>query len=228
MVPLSTWERNTLSFTDRITVQNLQANVQAGTDAWERRERTQPALISFTVFLAQPFDSAAKADKLDNSTIHYGVLSKNILSGLKDAQHVWRSSHSLGTLIEETAIRVAGPVSIGSLSVDIFYPKGSLLGDGAGFSSHVSYAESSVSRVLYLKNLRIPCLIGVNSNERKAKQPVVVNVLIENLGENRSDDYPSLERVVVEVSWAWLLFGLSRFNKNRPFPLLPLKHWNLW
>lgn len=207
LMPSSTWKRNTLNFTDRITVKNLQANVQAGTDAWGRTKRTQPALISFTVFLAKPFDSAAQADKLDNSTIHYGVLSKAIQSDLADAQKTWQRSDGLGFLIEEAVLRVAGPVSIGSLSVDIFYPKGSLLGDGAGFKYQVSYAERTISTVLYLKNLRIPCLIGVNSNERNAKQPVVVNVWIENL-QNVPDDYPSLERVVVEVSH----FGYSHWS----------------
>ena len=68
-----------------IQVNNLQTNLKVGTDAWGRAGKLQPALISATVSLLQDFGTAAMGDDVDQSTIHYGILSKEIL---KVAEHV--------------------------------------------------------------------------------------------------------------------------------------------
>ncbi|KAF2197840.1 hypothetical protein GQ43DRAFT_380061 [Delitschia confertaspora ATCC 74209] len=197
LVSSAVWKRSALNYTDRITVQNIQVNVHAGADAWGRK-RNQPALLSLTVFLAEPFHSAAEADKLDNSTIHYGTLSKTILSYVHEAQSVWLTSNQLALLMIKGIVDTAGSVSIGACSVKVFYPKGSLLGDGAGLQYCLSYSEKAISRTLYLQNVRIPCIIGINANEREAKQPVVVNLWVDHLPQDRSDDYTTLENVVVQ------------------------------
>lgn len=184
---------------DKISVRNLDVTVNAGVDVWGR-QRKQRAFVTVTLNLAKPFDSAAEADALDRSTVHYGKLSKQLQSSLQNELSPWVSTWDLAGSVRTLALQVAGQTPILSTDVDVFYQKGSMLGDGAGLSSSV-YVEDVVltSKVLYLRNLKIPCLIGVNSNERLQKQPVVVNLWVECLPASRGDDYAKLETAVVNV-----------------------------
>ncbi|KAK5154389.1 hypothetical protein LTR16_012595, partial [Cryomyces antarcticus] len=54
--------------------------------------------------------------------------------------------------------------------------------------------------MLYLKNVQIPTLVGVNSNERTMKQPVIANVWVDNLSYKEKDDrFLKLERILVKT-----------------------------
>ena len=59
---------------------------------------------------------------------------------------------------------------------------------------------SSYSRTLRLHGLHVPTLIGVNENERKARQMVVADVEIDRYDVHGDDIHAELERTVVEVS----------------------------
>jgi hypothetical protein len=73
--------------TSIIRVQNLQTNLKVGVDAWGRAGKLQPVLISAAVSLRENFDTAATGDDVDQSTIHYGVLSKEILKLAKSVSY---------------------------------------------------------------------------------------------------------------------------------------------
>lgn len=184
---------------DKITVQNLQVVANAGVDVWGRQKK-QRALITATVALAQPFETAAQADSLDSSTIHYGILSKSIQNGIAEKESDWMSTSDLANhiLSQMTETATASQTFLASLDVDIFYLKGSMFGDGVGYK-HGLTQFSKLTHTLYLRNLRVPCVIGVNVNERLQKQPVVVNIWIEKVNEKRIDEYPKLESAVVNV-----------------------------
>ncbi|KAF2440185.1 tetrahydrobiopterin biosynthesis enzymes-like protein [Karstenula rhodostoma CBS 690.94] len=187
-----------VAVTDKITVRNLQASVDAGVDVWGRPKK-QRALLTVTLSLAKPFDSAAQADALDNSTVHYGILSKAVLAHV-DGQAGRVDSGQLANNICNVVQSTTGDTPLASVEVDIFYPKGSMFGDGAGFSlGKASLPEGKTYRQLHLRNVRIPCLIGVNANERQQKQPVIVNIWVDCLAAHRNDDYQKLETTVVEV-----------------------------
>jgi dihydroneopterin aldolase len=192
---------------DSITVRNLSVRVNAGYDVWGR-QKEQRALVTVSVILKSTFDSAAAADTLDTSTIHYGHLSKNISSRIQEVTAQWTSTYDLSQVILHAVTQTAGNAPIAGTHLEIFYPKGSMLGDGAG--STYSYFEGSgsrlLSRVLLLSNVQIPCLIGVNSNERMKKQPVVVSLWIECISENRVDDYVEVEECLTRVSLRWISF----------------------
>jgi len=95
-------------------------------------------------------------------------------------------------------------------SLSAYLPKASLLGEGAGLTTAQlfrpeGYAspgpvapEIWTSMSLQLRNLRVPTLIGVNSNERVTKQVVVVSVVIDRFDLNL-DVYTSLEALIVKV-----------------------------
>jgi dihydroneopterin aldolase len=105
------------------------------------------------------------------------------------------------------------PPTIYSLSLTVNLPKASLVGQGISLSAIYGYSNITAtniypdiislkdiphSMVLKIHDLRIHCLIGVNPNERLAKQIVIVNVDFERW--NRIDDnYVELEDVIVKV-----------------------------
>ncbi|KAI1307823.1 Dihydroneopterin aldolase-domain-containing protein [Xylaria venustula] len=95
-----------------------------------------------------------------------------------------------------------------SLSLTLHLPKASLLGDGVSFTTSACFAENlaeeetkrnplrSYARCLRIHGLRVPTLIGVNPNERQAKQMVVVDVEIDRF-DVREDIHTELEGAVV-------------------------------
>jgi dihydroneopterin aldolase len=183
---------------DKIMVQNLEVVANAGKDVWGR-EKAQRALISVTVTLEQEFASASVTDTVDASTIHYGILSKAVQARLKSASSSWSSTAALSTSIIDSVREVAGSTLIHAIETNVRYIKGSMFGDGAGMITSSLERSGQRSRVLYLQNVRIPCLIGVNSNERLQKQPVVLNLWVECVHESRSDDHAKLETLLFTV-----------------------------
>lgn len=192
------WRCDQAKVTDQISVSNLQVTANAGVDVWGRK-KPQPALLTVTVSLPQPFSSAAEGDMVDSSTVHYGRLSKSVISSVEKAGPSWLSSMDLARLIEGAASATASSVSLAACEVDVFYPKGSMLGDGAGLTYSKAYGDNTISRVLYLKNVRVPCLIGVNSHERLMKQPVVASLWIDCLAKDQTDEYIKVEQILTKA-----------------------------
>jgi hypothetical protein len=89
----------------------------------------------------------------------------------------------------------------------VFLPKATLLSEGVSLTTSSSYAsctaaqrDASYFSVLKIHNIRVPALIGVNANERLAKQMIVVNVEIDPYIRKENDCYNELEQIVVKVS----------------------------
>jgi dihydroneopterin aldolase len=92
---------------------------------------------------------------------------------------------------------------LSSLSIEILLPKASLLGSGVSLKGDFIYEDghhgpSAYSMVLKLRELRVPTIIGVNGNERKARQVVVATVEMERW-DRMVDTYNELEEIVVKV-----------------------------
>ncbi|KAI1482564.1 Dihydroneopterin aldolase-domain-containing protein [Daldinia eschscholtzii] len=103
-----------------------------------------------------------------------------------------------------------------SLSLTVELPKASLLGAGVSLITTASFREDmpkeeeeekcdtnrnplrSYSRTLRIRGLHIPTLIGVNSNERKAKQMLVADVEIDKF-DVAEDIHTELEAIIVET-----------------------------
>ncbi|CAO2649742.1 Nn.00g010340.m01.CDS01 [Neocucurbitaria sp. VM-36] len=183
---------------DKIIVQNLEVVVNAGKDVWGRPKK-QRVLISVTLTLGRRFTSASSTDSVDDSTIHYGTLSKAIQAQFQDDKLAWLSTATLSSTIFRCVQDVAGATEIYAIETDVCYLKGSMFGDGAGHITSTIGDSNLRSNVLYLRNLRIPCIIGVNSNERLQKQPVVANVWVDQVANSRIDDYAQLETLMFEL-----------------------------
>lgn len=101
-----------------------------------------------------------------------------------------------------------------SLSLSMQLPKASLLGAGVSLTTTACFHGEeapennssnnsknplrSYSRSLRIHGLHVPTLIGVNGNERKARQMVVADVEIDRY-DATEDIHADIERVVVEV-----------------------------
>ncbi|KAF1831284.1 hypothetical protein BDW02DRAFT_572204 [Decorospora gaudefroyi] len=183
---------------DKIMVQNLDVVVNAGKDVWGRPKR-QRAFISVTLTLGKQFTSASSTDSVDSSTVHYGTLSKAIQAHFQRDDLAWMSTAELSLAVSQCVRNVAGSTDIYAIETNVCYLKGSMFGEGAGHVTSSIEKSGTRSSVMYLRNVRIPSLIGVNSNERLQKQPVDVNIWVDNMAESRIDDYPQLEKLLFDL-----------------------------
>jgi dihydroneopterin aldolase len=205
-----------------IRVRNLQATVKVGRDAWGRPGKLQPVLISATISLREPFEKAVADDSVDNtSTVHYGILSKAILEAV-EAFPTAQTAGTLRCLLDHVLKHLTGigldftgstsrgeserPViarpALKSLELNLLLPKASLIGNGVSLSVTTVYTifgdAEMYSMGLKLHELRIPTLIGVNANERLAKQIVAANIELDSWSPP-ADLYNELEALVVKV-----------------------------
>ncbi|KAK2593062.1 hypothetical protein QQS21_009228 [Conoideocrella luteorostrata] len=205
-----------------IRIRNIQSTIQGPSDAWGRPNRPQPISVSLTVHLHQAFGSTSASDALAPDTIHYGLLSKAVLATLSllDCQKSTRKSLSLRDILEGIWTdltgqdTLSGPVRyrgngapflqlefVRSLQVTVHLPKATLQGGGVSLTTTGVFEQGKLvmrGSALRLHELKVPVLIGVNDNEREAKQGVVADVSVERFDES-SDSYHYLERVVVQA-----------------------------
>lgn len=208
-----------------VRVKNIQSIVQGPSDAWGRPNRPQPVSVSVTVHLDKAFGLTSTSDALASDTIHYGLLSKAVLATLTrlDAHKTSRQALPLPDIlnaiwVDLTGLDICGlPVYVDvdveertpflqlvflkSLQVTVHLPKASLQGGGVSLTGTGVFKNSVlIARGVALKlhDMRVPVLIGVNDNEREAKQGVVANIEVERFDE-AGDSYCDLEKVVAKV-----------------------------
>ncbi|KAH7359078.1 FolB domain-containing protein [Plectosphaerella cucumerina] len=208
-----------------ISVRDLQTTTHMCADAWGRQGKEQPILVTAELWLAQGFPGSSASDQVANDTVHYGILAKGLLSALKSAgkpgtRYEAQQSLTLRQLIDHIIREVKYPSLNGQDTGRLIFsdserlkysrvtatlPKGSLLGVGEGvsLSHHQAWpsngSEPFWSDSLQLRQLRVPTLVGVNDNERTAKQVVVADIEVDNFDDPECDDYPTLERIAVQT-----------------------------
>ncbi|KAH8754237.1 Dihydroneopterin aldolase-domain-containing protein [Hyaloscypha finlandica] len=119
-------------------------------------------------------------------------------------------------------------------SLEVLLPKASLVGSGISLKGDFVYEEghhgpSAYSMVLKLHELRVSAIIGVNGNERKAKQIVVCSVEMERW-DRMVDAYNELEEIVVksiEESTFQTLEALCTHLAHRIITYFLLPHYPL-
>lgn len=215
-----------------VRVRDLQSTIKAGTDAWGREGKTQPVVVSAELSMSEPFEAASLADKVSDDTVHYGLLAKALLRILDNVnryeddlslenamQMIWNAltgyhvSGSEADGLTEPAFLKDKLPRIRYLNIFLALPKASLLGSSVSRSYSMAHgfrngtqAGAVYSSSLRINELRVPTLIGVNDNERLARQVVVVSIEIEGY-TGRSDNYVEIESFVVKVcDFFFLLF----------------------
>lgn len=103
---------------------------------------------------------------------------------------------------------------ISLLEIELVLPKASLLGSGVSLKGSFLYpgkageGPSAYSMALKLHDLRMPAIIGVNANERLAKQIVICNIEMQKW-DRVADSWAELEEIVAKVFPLFLLFPCS-------------------
>lgn len=173
--------------------------------------------------MAKPFNSSSAFDVVEADTVHYGLLSKEILNFF-DAAKATPDGFSLAGVLEMvwrrltgfhiTDVTKCGPDFGGFLKKSSFrylrltlkLPKASLLGSGVSLTGSAfmdgegsELVPKARAMALKIHDLRVPVLIGVNKNEREAKQVVVANVEVDKWN-GLNDEHCTLEAMIVKVS----------------------------
>lgn len=235
-----------------VRVRNLQTTVVGPQDAWGRGRMQQPLQVTAELHFSRPFGAAAAADNVTSGdTVHYGELSKLILACVdRSNQHAELADASIdlrvllemiwivltgrnvdGVDAEPEAAPLLDRSRLRFISLTVSLPKASLLGEGVSLTASNVYAPFTVGPAalsmyglcLKLHRVRVPVLIGVNPNERQAKQFVVVDVEIDKL-DYYPDIYCELEKIVVQVPCIsiCLILGVSvLFRASNVLTVLP-------
>ncbi|KAI9828545.1 MAG: hypothetical protein M1819_006602 [Sarea resinae] len=197
----ATWARLVPPPTDIVSIQDLTL-LPIGIDAWGRPGKPQPVTASVRISLAQPFESAASEDVVDESTVHYGVLAKRI-AGAVAAKNgdVGGMLGLLEVLLEACCQCVSRPLCVQAVEVEATWLKASLLGDGVhGWLKRGFGNTGNICLGLGVKGVRVPCLIGVNANERTMKQLAIASVAIDGVaGMSAMDGGGEVEQILVKT-----------------------------
>ncbi len=185
---------------DTIYLRNLHLNAAIGPDRWHRSGKEQPVVLSLR--LTHNVVSAAAKDDVD-MTLNYGILCKQVTQFVCGYQGKWalnECAYEVGKL----AVTWAKQETWGELKdtkIDILLPKGALRVEG-GLGIEVSMQGYQVkAQTLVVKELRVPCIIGVNDHEKVEKQMVVIDLRMT--GVRREDlvlNGQSIAKAVAEVS----------------------------
>jgi len=184
---------------DGLIISNLHLRhpQRVGRDAWGRHKE-QPLLLSVALVFKKPFSTAASKDALDGSTLHYGKLSA-ALRDLPPSGPEWESLADFASRVQWAVFAFGeAPKLVQACRVQVRLPKASLLGDGISYELSGGVPTGNKS-ILNLSSVTIPVLIGVNSNERQAKQPLVFQLSLYNIPETASDSYTAIESQLSKV-----------------------------
>ncbi|KAF9439304.1 trifunctional dihydropteroate synthetase [Entomortierella beljakovae] len=169
---------------DKICIRDLTVRNIIGVDAWERCKR-QPVIINMTVYTS--VSQAGDTDHLPYS-IHYGVLCKTVEAHSEKSE--FRSVEALADSIARVVIfKCHAP----RVTIKVEKPRALLHAASAGVEitrSRSDYTEEELAGTvscpirfnqqdtIFVKDLRLSCIIGVNPWEREEEQVVVLNLQI--------------------------------------------------
>ncbi|KAG0252517.1 trifunctional dihydropteroate synthetase [Mortierella polycephala] len=185
---------------DKIIIRDLTVRNIIGVDAWERCKR-QPIIINLIVYTS--VSQAGDTDHLPYS-IHYGVLCKTVEAHSEKTE--FRSVEALADSIARVVITKCHAPKI---TVRIDKPRALLHAASAGVEitrSRLDYTDEQLAGTvpcpirfnmqdtIFVKDLRLSCIIGVNPWEREEEQVIVLNLKIYPGMDSHSDrkaDYVS-------------------------------------
>ncbi|KAI7159942.1 hypothetical protein KC349_g3830 [Hortaea werneckii] len=167
-------------------------------DVWGK-SKEQPATITLTVSLkGDGFSTAADKDQLDQSTIHYGELSKRLRALNQPAQDVERFVDDAQTCVQAMATKAEGKFIVRRAAFRVTLPKVSMYGEGAVWTRVFEYDYcGKVTRRMGeygLNEVKIMTLVGVNAYERQAEQPLLIGVNVTRWVQSEGEvEWPKME-----------------------------------
>lgn len=177
------------SRSDTIYLRNFNLTATVGPDRWHRAGKSQPVILS--VRLAYNIRDAAATDDVVK-TIDYGSLCKHLTQYVQATEREskgWKTLYEFAGGVGKEAVGKAmemGPSFYKGLEaeaqvtaqVEVVLPKGALrVEGGVGLGLEMRGGQVAKESVeMMVRDLRVPCIIGVNKHERLEKQTVVVGL----------------------------------------------------
>jgi dihydroneopterin aldolase / 2-amino-4-hydroxy-6-hydroxymethyldihydropteridine diphosphokinase / dihydropteroate synthase len=206
--------------TDKILIKNLVVRNTVGVDSWERC-KTQPVVIN--VCLYTDITPAGDSDHVTKS-IHYGHVTKAVTKVAEET--TFRSFEELAHAIVKVGIIKFGAVKAtvkveqprallhaASAGVEVTRTSADLADLAATLEKQEKSGGASVSLetvgdvsgfgyddVVFVKDLKLSTIIGVNPWEREEKQVVVINLKIYPLTRSEEQKSYHLRTIVRSVS----------------------------
>lgn len=202
---------------DCIHVKNIQlSSPVSAPDVWGNLKE-QPALVSVHLSLTKGFSTASDADKLDDSTIHYGNLTKRIRSNCgQDCTTLDQVLAATESAIHGLALKTNDNFIVARSAVEVHLPKASMLGTEVLITSTTSYDQTGkscdVTRIFSVKDVTIPTLIGVNAYERTMKQPLVVSFTLQYTHCSSSSFDERHQKALFDVEKTLVQVGLTNLK----------------
>jgi dihydroneopterin aldolase/2-amino-4-hydroxy-6-hydroxymethyldihydropteridine diphosphokinase/dihydropteroate synthase len=182
---------------DLIFVRSLNLKATTGVDSW-RQPRPQPILLS--LWLKTSVALAGSTDHLPYS-IHYGTVCKSVTALVEGSGTTFRGIEHLA---EEVAALLLGPeVRADWVRVVIEKPRALLRADAAGIEITRSRGrdggvEGEGEDKVFVNNLRLVTIIGVNPWEREERQNVVINLTLHKAPDDAHYDFHAITKIVSE------------------------------
>jgi len=186
---------------DMIYLRNLHLNAVIGPDRWHRSGRSQPVILSIQL----KYDLLKAAAKDDVAkTLNYGTLCQEVIEFFIDNTGTWvlhEFAFQVCRLLMDWMFKVTRAEQERRVRVEILLPKGALRVEG-GLGVELLMTGTNVdSQFLTVKELKVPCIIGVNSHERVEKQTVVIDLKMNDVSEEDLEwNGQPIVKAVTEVS----------------------------
>ncbi|KAI9307342.1 Dihydropteroate synthase-like protein [Cunninghamella echinulata] len=173
---------------DKILIKNLVLKNVTGVDSWQRL-KSQPVVIS--VWLHTDITAAGNTDHVTNS-IHYGHVTKGItkLAETNTFKSLEALAHAVVRLCcvhfgaQKTQVKIEQPKALlhaTASGVQLTRSREDFESEGKDNSIVETLGDVSklgYEDILFVKDLRLHTIIGVNPWEREEKQVVVINLTI--------------------------------------------------
>lgn len=189
---------------DKVCVEGLALNANTGFDGFGR-PKPQPISVDATIFLGQTITSAASVDALDQSTLHYGELSKALVKRMESLQSTWHPPQSFLNHLNSVIISFAYDRSaIARVDLVVRFKSASVTClSGSSLCWYNNYLANSSCLTFTLDNMVLPALIGVNDHERQMRQQISIGVTMDRLSETIVNECYQAEQIVVKVGLAF-------------------------
>lgn len=198
---------------DRVLLRNLHTTACVGLDAWGRKGKQQPVVLSLSLGLDT--EAAAQGDDVAE-TVSYGDMCRDVIAGIQgqDFTGVRGDFDDMSCLVGRILTMACRWKGGKRLETKVVLPKALLRVDGGaeyimGFLREGE--EWKLDREGWrwrVEGLRGACVVGVNDHERREKQGVLVSFGTMVLtGESQSQpqaDPREIVRSVCEVSFAFM------------------------
>lgn len=200
---------------DVVSIRALTLTTRIGHDIWYR-DRPQPVIVSLALYTDISISGAT-----DNvgASIHYGHLTKAISTHITDST----SDNLVGFVDSLAECCFAKGGADEKIKIVAELPEALTMAEGVGIEAYRQRYPQGSGRVgeidqipgfgdgIFIRNLRVACVIGVNEPERKEKQVVVVNLRLWDIDTKLAVGYRKIVDAVTEVraSFPFLYITLS-------------------